>query len=72
MKRLIFTAIILAAATGAFAQSQPDTLKVSADTVKHKKAHSIRFGYGEGASYINIKKRRVLVSGLPSHGSTWV
>jgi hypothetical protein len=57
MKRIIFTAIICAAATAVFAQST-DTAKVKADTIKTKKGMTIRFGSGEDASYININKDR--------------
>lgn len=56
MKRLIFTAILCAAATGVFAENSSDTLKVAADTIQHKKGHTIKFGYGEDAGYVNINK----------------
>jgi hypothetical protein len=54
MKRLIFTAIICAAATAVFAQS--DTAKVKADTIKTKHGTTIRFGAGDESSYIRIDK----------------
>jgi hypothetical protein len=56
MKRLIFTAILCAAVTAVFAQSNTDTTKAATDTIKHKKGHSVKFGYGEDASYVNINK----------------
>ena len=56
MKRLIFTTILCAAITGVFAQNNADTTKAATDTIKHKKGHSLKFGYGEDASYVNINK----------------
>lgn len=55
MKRLIFTTILCVAATGVFAQNS-DTAKVAADTIKHKKGHTLKLGYGEDASALNINK----------------
>lgn len=54
MKRLIFTAIICAAATAVFAQT--DTTKVKTDTIRTRRGTTIRFGSGEDASYIRINK----------------
>lgn len=52
MKRLLITAIIIAAATAAFAQST-DTTKTSIDTTKAKKGFHISFGKGESAAHLN-------------------
>lgn len=55
MKRLIFTALVCAAATGLFAQnSSPDSTKT--DTAKTHKGANIKFGVGEDASELNINK----------------
>ena len=57
MKRLIFTAIICAAATGVFAQSSgSDSTKVTTDTVKavHKKKFKISIGDGDGNNVIGV------------------
>jgi hypothetical protein len=51
MKQLIFTLIICSIATGLFAQN-------TTDTAKTKKGVSIKLGYGEDASSININKNR--------------
>lgn len=52
MKRLIFTAIICAAATGVFAQNA-DTLKVDTATTTHK-SKKFKFSIGDGEGY-NVK-----------------
>ena len=54
MKRLIFTAILCAAVTGVFAQSNADTTKTVTDTTKHKKSHGLKLVYGEDAGYVKI------------------
>jgi hypothetical protein len=58
MKRIIFTTIISMALTSAFAYSSvTDTVKVDS-LAKTKKGHSIKLGYGEDASGININTDR--------------
>lgn len=56
MKRLLFTALICAAATGAFAQSTTDTSKTTSDTTS-KKGFKITFGKGEDSNEISINRR---------------
>jgi hypothetical protein len=51
MKRLLFTALICAAATGVFAQ---ETTKDSVNTSNKKKGVKITLGYGDDAAGINI------------------
>jgi hypothetical protein len=59
MKRIILTAIICLTASVLFAQSNnTDSAKTSSDTVKTKKGTSIKFGYGDDASELNINKKR--------------
>lgn len=53
MKRLLlFTALICAAATGAFAQTT-DSTKTAVDTAKAKKGFHISFGKGESAAHLD-------------------
>lgn len=54
MKRLIFTALIGAMATGAFAQTT-DTAKIARDTTK--KGFKITFGHGEDATIVDINDK---------------
>jgi hypothetical protein len=49
MKRLLFTALICAAATGVFAQ---ETTKDSVNTSNKKKGVKITLGYGDDAHWI--------------------
>ena len=73
MKRLLFTAILCAAATGVFAQSttnttttkttvvtndKGDTIQVRTDTIKTKrKGFRFSFGKGEDASSVSVNRR---------------
>ncbi|WP_428328365.1 outer membrane beta-barrel protein [Mucilaginibacter sp.] len=59
MKRLLFTTIISLTLTWAFAiNMNADTVKTKTDSIKTKKGKTIRLGYGEDASAININKDR--------------
>ena len=59
MKRVIFTMAMSLAAIGVFAQgNKADSAKTTADTVKMHKGATIRFGYGDDASEVNINKKR--------------
>jgi hypothetical protein len=59
MKRIIFTIIISAFLTTAFAQSaHTDSVKTVSDSVKTKKGKTIKLGYGDDAEAININKDR--------------
>ena len=62
MKRIIFTALTCAAATGLFAQNNPaDSVKVTRDTIKTKKGKTISIGYGDDATEINLNKDKKAV-----------
>ncbi len=59
MKRIIFTVIICLTASVLFAQSNhTDSAKTASDTIKTKKGTSIKFGYGDDASEVNINRKR--------------
>jgi hypothetical protein len=70
MKRLIFTTIICTAAF-LFAQGKGiDTIRVKADTI-HKKKSTIRLGYGDDATEININKNKKNVDTTTRHSSEY-
>ncbi|MCJ8209436.1 PorT family protein [Mucilaginibacter sp. RS28] len=57
MKRILFTALVCAAASGAFAQSKADSTKTTSDSTQ-KKGFKISFGHNEDRKEFSINRHR--------------
>ncbi|WP_158825115.1 outer membrane beta-barrel protein [Mucilaginibacter lacusdianchii] len=86
MKRLLFTAILCAAASGVFAQTvtktttsttvvtndKGDTIQVRTDTVKSKrKGFKFSFGQGEDSNSISVNRRDTIKEVSKAPGFSW-
>lgn len=86
MKRLLFTAILCAAATGVFAQTttttvtkttvvtdtKGDTIQVKSDTIKSKrKGFKFSFGKGEDANSVSVNRHDTITEHSKAPGFSW-